>query len=65
MLWRIFGPKRDEVTRELRQLHNEKFNYCTPRPISFGCSNREELNGLVMQHVWGDEKSRQVYAGET
>jgi hypothetical protein len=25
-LRRIFGPKRDEVTREWRKLHNEKLN---------------------------------------
>jgi hypothetical protein len=27
---RIFGPKRDEVTREWRKLHNEELNdlYC-------------------------------------
>jgi len=24
---RIFGPKRDEVTRERRNLHNEELNY--------------------------------------
>jgi hypothetical protein len=24
VLWRIFGPKRDEVTEEWRRLHNEK-----------------------------------------
>ena len=24
--WRIFGPKRDEVTGEWRKLHNEEFN---------------------------------------
>ena len=23
---RIFGPKRDEVTRDLRKLHNEELN---------------------------------------
>jgi hypothetical protein len=27
MLRRIFGPKRDEVTRDWRKLHNEEFNY--------------------------------------
>ena len=29
---RIFGPKRDEVTRERRKLHNEKLNdlYSSP-----------------------------------
>ena len=26
MLRRIFGPKRDEVTREWRRLHNEELN---------------------------------------
>jgi hypothetical protein len=26
VLKRIFGPKRDEVTREWRKLHNEEFN---------------------------------------
>jgi hypothetical protein len=29
---RIFGPKRDEVAREWRKLHNEELNdtYCSP-----------------------------------
>ena len=26
MLWRIFGPKRDEVTRVWRKLHNKELN---------------------------------------
>jgi hypothetical protein len=26
VLWRIFGPKRDEVTGEWRRLHNEELN---------------------------------------
>ena len=26
VLRRIFGPKRDEVTKEWRKLHNEEFN---------------------------------------
>jgi hypothetical protein len=31
----IFGPKRDEVTREWRKLHNEELNnlYCSPNII--------------------------------
>ena len=32
VLRRIFGPKRDEVTREWRKVHNEELN----RPILFG-----------------------------
>jgi hypothetical protein len=27
VLRRMFGPKRDEVTREWRKLHNEELNY--------------------------------------
>jgi len=32
VLRRILGPKRDEVTEELRKLHNEELNdlYCSP-----------------------------------
>jgi transposase len=30
MLRRIFGPKRDEVRRECRKLHNEEFNPLKP-----------------------------------
>jgi hypothetical protein len=32
VLRRIFGPKRDEVTKEWRELHNEEPNdlYCSP-----------------------------------
>jgi len=35
VLKRIFGPKRDEVTRGWRKLHNEKFNdlYSSPNIV--------------------------------
>jgi len=29
VLRRIFGPKRDEVAREWRELHNEELNHPT------------------------------------
>ena len=34
-LRRIFGPKRDEVTRGWRKLHNEELNdlYCSPNIV--------------------------------
>jgi len=32
VLRRIFGPKRDEVTREWRKLHNEELNDLYPSP---------------------------------
>jgi len=35
-LKRIFGPKRDEVTREWRMLHNEELNDLYSHPILFG-----------------------------
>jgi len=35
VLRRIFGPKRDEVTREWRKLHKEGLNdlYCSPNIV--------------------------------
>jgi len=36
VLKRIFGPRRNEVTGEWRNLHNEELNNCTPHPILFG-----------------------------
>jgi hypothetical protein len=45
VLRRIFGPKRDEVTGELRKLHNDEFKepYCSP-----STANREERGGWSM-----------------
>jgi len=35
VLRRIFGPKRDKVTREWRKLHMRSLMICTPHPILF------------------------------
>jgi len=32
----IFRPKRDEVPREWRKLHNVELMICNPHPILFG-----------------------------
>jgi hypothetical protein len=44
MLRRIFGPKRDEVTREWRKLHNEELRhlYSSPSIIRIIKSQVEE-----------------------
>jgi hypothetical protein len=35
VLWKVCWPKRDEVTRELRKLHNEELNdlYSSPTVV--------------------------------
>lgn len=33
---RISGPKREEVTKGLRKVHNEELHYFTPHQIIFG-----------------------------
>jgi len=49
VLRRIFGPRRDEVTREWRRLHNEELvlltQYCAGDKI-------EKNDRLGMWHVW-------------
>jgi hypothetical protein len=36
VLWRVFGPKKDEITGEWREVHNEELNDYTPHPALFG-----------------------------
>jgi hypothetical protein len=36
LLWKIYGPKKDEVIRELRRLHNEELYDLCSSPILFG-----------------------------
>jgi len=49
VLRRIFGPQRDEVTRELRKLHNEEPNdlYCSPNIVRVIKSIRMRWAGHV------------------
>ena len=70
MLRRILGPKRDEVTREWRKLHNEELNdlYTSPNIVRVIKSIRmrwarhvahmEERRGVYRALVWKSEGKR-------
>jgi hypothetical protein len=49
LLRRTFGPKRDEVTREWRKLHNEEINelYCSRNIVRVIKSRRMRWAGRV------------------
>jgi hypothetical protein len=49
VLWRIFGPKRDEVTGEWRRLHNEEVHdlYSSPSIIRIMKARRMRWAGHV------------------
>jgi len=51
VLWRIFGPKVDEVTREWRRLHNEELNdlYSAPNIVQVIKSRRMRWAGHVVR----------------
>jgi len=59
VLWKIFGPKRDEVAGEGRQLHNEESNdlYLSPNIVRVIKSRRMRWAG----HVAGMGEKRGVY----
>ena len=58
LLRRIFGPKREKVTREWRKLHNEELNdlYSTPNTVRV-INSRVRWAG----HIAGMGKGRGVY----
>jgi hypothetical protein len=69
VLRKIFGPNREEVTRDRRQLHNEKLNdlYYSPNIIRAIKSRRMRLVGHVARTVkrrsayrvlWGNLRER-------
>jgi len=59
VLRRIFGPRRDEVTRERRRLHNEELNdlYSSPNIVRVIKSRTMRWTG----HVARISEEREVY----
>jgi hypothetical protein len=64
-LRRIFGPRRDEVIKEWRKLHNEELNdlYCSPD--SLGDKIEKNEMGGTCSAYGGEERHIQGFGGET
>jgi len=50
MLANIFGPNRDEITKEWRRIHKEELYGA--HTLLFRLKNHEECDGQGMWHVW-------------
>ena len=66
VLWRIFGPKRDEVRVEWRKLHIEKLNdlYCSPNIVWVIKIEKNEMGGACIPYG-GEERRMQGFDEET
>jgi hypothetical protein len=66
VLRRIFGPKKDEVTREWRKLYNEMLNdlYCSPNIFRVIKSRRITWEGHVAR-MGVEERRTQGFGRET
>jgi hypothetical protein len=65
VLRRIFGPERDDVTREWRKLQNEELNdlYCSPNIVRVIVSRRMRWVGHVA--LVGERRGVWRFGGET
>jgi hypothetical protein len=66
VLGRIFGNKRDEITGEWRELHNEELNYlyCSPNVIRVIKSRRMRC-AVHVACMDGEQRCIQGFGGET
>jgi hypothetical protein len=64
-LRRIFGSKRDEITRECRKLHDGELNdlYSSPHIFRMMKSRRMGWEGYVA-HIWGEEMRIDGFGGK-
>jgi len=60
VLRRIFQPKRDEVTREWRKLHNEELNDLYSLPNIVWVIKSRRVRWARKQRIWG---KREAYTG--
>jgi hypothetical protein len=67
VLWRICGPKRDEVTREWRKIHNEELNdlYSSPSVVRVMKSRRLKWAEHVARMGESKGVCIQSFGGET
>ena len=65
VLRRIFGPKRDKVTREWRKVHNKELNdlYSSSNTVRVIKSRKIRWAGHVAR--MGEERHIQSFGGET
>ena len=66
VLWRIFGPRSEEVTGDWRRLHNEEINvlYSSPNTVRVIKSRRMRWGGHVA--CMGEKRGvYRVLVGET
>jgi hypothetical protein len=63
--WRVFGPKRDEVTEGWRKLHNEELRdlYSSPGIIRIIKSRRMRWAGHVAR-MWGKRNVYRLLVGK-
>jgi hypothetical protein len=64
VLRRIFGPKRDEVTGECRELHNVELNDLCSSPNIVRVIKKNEVGGLCSTYG-GEYRCLQGFGGET
>jgi hypothetical protein len=63
VLRRIFGPKRDEVTRDWKKLHNEELHNLYSSPDIIRQVKANEVGGVCGTHARG-EKIVQTFGGK-
>ena len=61
MLRRIFGPKRDKLTRECRKLHNEELNDLYSSPHIVLVIKSRKMEGGACSAYGGEERRIQEF----